>query len=69
MNPETTAAFVGIALAMYINEPCRICGTPLTEDDIKTAVFAGYSSCNRSRAAHKQCWDASISKENWSFPN
>ncbi len=46
------------ALSMYADEPCRICGRPLTMDDLRDgAVFAGYNADNTSRAAHKQCWD------------
>ena len=49
---------IDIALSMYAGEPRRICGRLLTMDDIKAgAVFAGYSKDNKSRAAHKLCWD------------
>ena len=48
----------GIALSMYVGEPCRICGCLLTVNDVKAgAVFAGYSKDNKSRAAHKLCWN------------
>lgn len=50
--------FINIALSMYTGEPCRICGRILTMDDVRAgAVFAGYSKDNKSRAAHKLCWD------------
>lgn len=45
-----------IALEMYVNEPCRICGRLLTSSDIESAVFAGYSADSKSRAAHEICW-------------
>lgn len=48
----------GIALSMYVGEPCRICGCLLTVIDVRDgAVFAGYSKDNKSRAAHKLCWN------------
>jgi hypothetical protein len=50
-------AAVRIALSMYVGEPCRYCGKPITQDDVHTAVFAGYSSDNKSRTAHKVCWN------------
>lgn len=58
-----------IAIGMYANEPCRICGDLLTMDDvIDGAVFAGYSKNNTSRAAHKACWDARKNdKANWTY--
>ena len=50
--------FIDIASGMYVGEPCRICGLLLTVIDVKDgAVFAGYSADNKSRAAHKLCWD------------
>lgn len=55
-------------LNMYINEPCRICGKNLTMDDVMDAVFAGYSKDNRSRAAHRACWELNKPKEQWVFP-
>ena len=53
--------FTDIALGMYVGEPCRICGLLLTVIDVKDgAVFAGYSKDNKSRAAHKICWDNAV---------
>ena len=50
--------FVDLALAMYSNEPCRICGRILTIEDIRAgAVWAGYDKESSSRVAHKACWD------------
>ena len=49
---------MNIALSMYVGEPCRICGCLLTVIDVRDgAVFAGYSKDNKSRAAHKLCWN------------
>ena len=42
-----------LALAMYDGEPCRICGKPITI--AADAVFVGYSSDNKARAAHHDC--------------
>jgi len=53
---------------MYANEPCRICGKNITIEQVKSdAVFAGYSQDNKSRSAHKECWDANIPKEQWIY--
>jgi hypothetical protein len=55
-----------ILLDMYVDEPCRICGELLTLEDIKNgAVYAGYSSDNIGRSAHKKCWEKNIPFENW----
>lgn len=57
MSESASAPLLDMALSMYANEPCRICGIVLSLDDVKTgAVFAGYSQDNTSRAAHKRCW-------------
>lgn len=45
---------------MYANEECRVCGKELTAEDMKTAVFAGYSNKSRARGAHKECWDGLV---------
>ena len=45
------------ATLMYADEPCRICGRLITEDDLKEAVFAGYSEDNDGRCAHGRCWE------------
>lgn len=59
-----------IAVGVYADEPCRICGVLLTyEDLLNGAVFAGYSADSKSRAAHKACWDAGRPKEQWAYPN
>lgn len=50
-----------LALSAYCDEPCRICGVLLTMADIQDgAVFAGYSPDNKSRAAHKRCFDGAL---------
>jgi len=57
-----------IAIAMYADEPCRICGVILTLNDIfDGAVFAGYSKNNEARAAHKKCWDKNLPMSEWKF--
>lgn len=48
------------ALLMYVNEPCRICGRVIRREDLHDSVFAGYSKDNKSRAAHKRCWDGFV---------
>lgn len=57
-----------LATSMYVGEPCRICGRNLTAKDMAEAVFAGYSACDRSRAAHGHCWCSATPKEQWAFP-
>jgi len=32
------------------------------------AVFAGYSKDNKSRTAHKKCWNKNIPQEKWAYP-
>ena len=50
--------FIDIALRIYTDEPCRICGIILTDEDIKAgAIWAGYDKDSKSRVAHKICWD------------
>jgi hypothetical protein len=54
------------ALNMYVGEPCRICGKPITGEDLDNhAVFAGYSKDNKSRSAHSECWAKNIPAESW----
>lgn len=51
-------SFLKLALSAYQDEPCRICGKPVTMADLEAgAVFAGYNADNTSRSAHKHCWD------------
>lgn len=40
-----------------IGEPCRVCGGPVTGAELRTAVFAGYGAGDKSRLAHRKCWD------------
>lgn len=52
---------IAIALSMYANEPCRICGRNINTDELKDIVFAGYSKrFTGSRAAHKRCWQGMV---------
>lgn len=52
---------LSIALLMYANEPCRICGRSISVDEVRDAVFAGYSDrFPGSRAAHKRCWEGMV---------
>lgn len=55
-----------VALSMNEDEPCRICGELIK--DAKAVVWAGYSDDNKSRSAHKSCWDADISKSKRAYP-
>lgn len=60
VTPENADYLVQVALSMYTNEPCRICGAMLTLDDVNNgAVYAGYSQDSAARAAHKSCWQRS----------
>lgn len=55
-----------VAVSMYANEPCRICGKLLTMDDLHDgAVFAGYSTDNKSRSAHNACWENRPPENEW----
>lgn len=59
---------VNIALSMYAGEPCRVCGEEITMKDLNEgAVFADYSKCNRSRAAHKKCWEQNKPMSEWVY--
>ena len=61
--------FIDLAIIMYADEPCRICGQTLTLEDIKAgAVFAGYSADRASRSAHKHCWDNALEIMREMFP-
>lgn len=64
---------LGLILSMYAGEPCRICGETIKSEDLLNvesgAIWAGYSECSKSRAAHKVCWDKH--KDNvavWVYP-
>lgn len=57
-----------LALSMYVNEPCRICGKMITRADLEDgAVFAGYSKDDTGRSAHKECW-AKMEAVKWVHP-
>lgn len=61
-------AALSVAIGMYVGEPCRICGGIISVADIQAgAVFAGYSKCNKSRTAHKECWDKGVPQEDWAY--
>jgi hypothetical protein len=70
MNNELKALndALSVAVGMYANEPCRICGKLLEVSDLDTAVFAGYSEDSKSRAAHKVCWEARPPQSKWAYP-
>jgi hypothetical protein len=53
VKQESLPTAARLALAMYENEPCRICGKPIV--DAAEAVFVGYSKDNKARAAHHDC--------------
>lgn len=57
-----------LALSMYANEPCRICGELITMQQLKShgVIFAGYSQNDKSRSAHKSCWDKRDTTE-WAY--
>jgi len=61
---------MGFVMTFYVGESFRICGELLTMDDFKVrhAVYAGYSSDNKSRCAHKACWDKNLPQEQWAYP-
>lgn len=64
VTPENYKYLAKVALSMYANEPCRICGSLLTMEDMENgAVFAGYSNGSAARAAHKACWERSPSSD------
>ena len=57
-----------MALAMYENEPCRICGENIEKAELRGLVFAGYSRDNKSRAAHGACWTKGLPQIEWAYP-
>ena len=57
-----------MAMAMYVNEPCRICGELIKPDDLSELIFAGYSAIGYSRAAHGKCWKLEKPKSEWVYP-
>lgn len=57
-----------MAIMAYVDEPCRICGKPITREDMTNhARFAGYSKNDKSRAAHNDCWEKNIPVEEWMY--
>lgn len=59
---------VNLAMAMYVDEPCRICGKMINPGDLRKLKWAGYSACNTSRSAHNQCWQEDKPKSEWAYP-
>jgi hypothetical protein len=57
-----------LALAVYAHEPCRVCGRLIGLGEVAAAVFAGYSACGTSRAAHGPCWRGRPPKPEWAYP-
>ena len=55
------------ALSMYQSEPCRICGEEIRKEDLEDLIFVGYSSCDDSRAAHKECWESDKPESEWVY--
>lgn len=53
-----------LAIAPYVNEPCRVCGVNFTWETIKEALWAGHGQ--RGRCAHKECF--SKPKDQWFDP-
>lgn len=68
MDKEERKLSARIALAMYADEPCRICGELIKPEDLQAAVFAGYSADSKSRAAHGPCWEKQLPQEEWAIP-
>ena len=56
-SEELHQALVNLALSFYADEPCRICGKTIIWDEIKDAVWAGYSADNMARSAHGACFE------------
>ena len=57
---------VKIVSAMYLDEPCRICGEIIT--DLAGVVWAGYSKDSKARSAHGTCWKKNIPESQWAHP-
>lgn len=55
VSPPVNSA-TGIALAMYSDEPCRICGKLLSREDMNDA-------------AHGHCWNSNQPKQEWAYPH
>lgn len=53
---------VDLALSMYANEPCRICGKTISPLDVADAVYVGYNEDCTSRAAHKRCFETVVER-------
>ena len=68
VHEKVKGKLIDWAVIMYANEPCRICGELLTPEDIlDDAVFVGYSKDNKSRSAHKECWEKNVPIEQWKY--
>lgn len=66
---EQIKHLIDLAMAFYVDEPCRVCGKLIQPDDLKKLVFAGYSKDNKSRSAHGDCWKKNLPKETWVYPD
>ncbi len=67
--PAGRNGIVELTQSKYANEPCRICGKLLTLEDVtNNIIFAGYSLNQETRAAHSECWEQNIPKEQWAYP-
>jgi hypothetical protein len=66
ITDENRSALAEVAISMYVGEPCRICGKPITRDG--GIIFAGYSVDNKARSAHKKCWHSNTPKSQWAYP-
>ena len=66
MNGFWTSKKNAMKLVEAVNsgEPCRVCGQEITGE----SVYAGYSVDNKSRRAHKECWNANLPKTQWAYP-
>ncbi len=52
ITDENREHLLEVALSMYANEPCRICGELITLEDVHgNAVYAGYSLNNKARSS------------------
>jgi hypothetical protein len=68
MNDETAKVLTSLAMSFYADEPCRICGETIQDEDLPSLVFAGYAQ-GGARAAHEGCWNSrKDDKEGWAYP-
>lgn len=58
-----------LALSSYVGGPCRVCGGPIRQRDLRpgglvSAVWPG----DGVRAAHGGCWRRNVPRQSWAFP-